>query len=123
MVTYADMVTLLLCFFVMLLAMATWDETIKIQLVLDSIRWALGSGGMMESQTGLNRPAGQGTSARQTVNQDAGRAQLSKLGCSNIVSHPNNQVRRVRSKGNQLFQREGTIRVARGCVFGAFTCQ
>ena len=59
MVTYSDMVTLLLCFFVMLLAMASWDETIKIQLVLDSIRWALGSGGMMEDQTGLARPAGQ----------------------------------------------------------------
>ena len=44
MVTYSDMVTLLMTFFVMLLAMANFDETSKVEAVMGSIRAALGAG-------------------------------------------------------------------------------
>jgi len=45
MVTYSDMVTLLLTFFVMLLAMAHFEDVGRVQAVLESIRTALGTGG------------------------------------------------------------------------------
>ena len=45
MVTYSDMVTLLLTFFVMLLAMAHFEDVGRVQAVLQSIRTALGTGG------------------------------------------------------------------------------
>ncbi len=41
MVTYSDMVTLLLTFFVMLLAMANFDDLVRRDAVLESIREAL----------------------------------------------------------------------------------
>ena len=45
MVTYSDMVTLLLTFFVMLLAMATFDDPGRVEAVFESIRLALGVDG------------------------------------------------------------------------------
>lgn len=45
MVTYSDMVTLLLTFFVMLLAMATFEEVGRVEAVFESIRMALGVDG------------------------------------------------------------------------------
>jgi chemotaxis protein MotB len=45
MLTYSDMVTLLLTFFIMMLAMANFDDIQKIQAVFKSIRKALGVGG------------------------------------------------------------------------------
>ena len=44
MVTYSDMVTLLLTFFVMLLAMANFDDLVRLNAVLESIRDALSMG-------------------------------------------------------------------------------
>ena len=44
MVTYSDMVTLLLTFFVMLLAMANFDDAQKVDRVLGSLRAELGNG-------------------------------------------------------------------------------
>ena len=44
MVTYSDMVTLLLTFFVMLLAMANFDDLVRLNAVLESIREALSMG-------------------------------------------------------------------------------
>lgn len=44
MVTYSDMVTLMMTFFIMLLAMASFKETSKVEAVMGSIRVALGSG-------------------------------------------------------------------------------
>ena len=46
MVTYSDMVTLLLTFFVMQLAMANFEDPGKIDAALESIRAAFGSGGL-----------------------------------------------------------------------------
>lgn len=45
MLTYSDMVTLLLTFFIMMLAMANFEDIQKIQAVFKSIRNALGVGG------------------------------------------------------------------------------
>jgi chemotaxis protein MotB len=45
MVTYSDMVTLLLTFFVMQLAMANFEDPGKVDAALESIRAAFGSGG------------------------------------------------------------------------------
>jgi len=44
MVTYSDMVTLLLTFFVMLLAMANFDDLVRLNAVMESIRDALSMG-------------------------------------------------------------------------------
>jgi chemotaxis protein MotB len=45
MVTYSDMVTLLLTFFVMLLAMANFEEVGRVDAVFESIRLVLGVDG------------------------------------------------------------------------------
>ncbi len=45
MVTYSDMVTLLLTFFVLLLSMASFHDPVKIQAVFESIHSALGAAG------------------------------------------------------------------------------
>ena len=45
MVTYSDMVTLLLTFFVMLLAMASFESPGRVDKVIESLRRAFGVGG------------------------------------------------------------------------------
>ena len=62
MVTYSDMVTLLLTFFVMLMAMANFEEVGRVEAVMESIRLALGAGGRHQTLTGVteeeqNQPA------------------------------------------------------------------
>ena len=52
MVTYSDMVTLLLTFFVMLIAMASFEKPGRVQAVFQSIRLALGVGGAHEQLMG-----------------------------------------------------------------------
>ena len=52
MVTYSDMVTLLLTFFVMLIAMANFEQVGRVQAVFQSIRLALGVGGAHEQMVG-----------------------------------------------------------------------
>jgi chemotaxis protein MotB len=47
MVTYSDMVTLLLCFFVMQLAFANFEEPGKVDAALESIQAAFGTGGQL----------------------------------------------------------------------------
>lgn len=53
MVTYSDMVTLLLTFFVMLMAMANFEEVGRVEAVLESIRLALGAGGNHQTLLGV----------------------------------------------------------------------
>jgi len=53
MVTYADMSTLLLTFFVMLLAMAHFEEVGRVKAVIESIRTALGVNGMHTDLLGV----------------------------------------------------------------------
>lgn len=53
MVTYSDMVTLLLTFFVMLMAMASFEEVGRVEAVLESIRLALGAGGRHQTLMGV----------------------------------------------------------------------
>lgn len=48
MVTYSDMVTLLLCFFVMQLAFANFLDPGKVDAALESIRAAFGTGGQLQ---------------------------------------------------------------------------
>lgn len=73
MVTYSDMVTLLLTFFVMLLAMANFEDTSKVDAVMGSIRFALGSGSQPKDGVGP------GTKAHEyEVNKSA----LDKVGTS-----------------------------------------
>ncbi|MBO87779.1 MAG: hypothetical protein CL927_20710 [Deltaproteobacteria bacterium] len=54
MVTYSDMVTLLLTFFVMLLAMANFEEPGRVEAVFESIRLALGVDGLDEQVLGVD---------------------------------------------------------------------
>ncbi len=55
MATFSDLVTLLLTFFVMMMAMASFDDPIRVDAVVESIHKALGVGGtnrkMVESHT------------------------------------------------------------------------
>jgi chemotaxis protein MotB len=53
MVTYSDMVTLLLTFFVMLLAMANFEEVGRVDAVFESIRLALGVDGKQPDVNGI----------------------------------------------------------------------
>ena len=58
MATFSDMVTLLLTFFVLLLSMASFDDTQRVNAVFESIHDALGVGGSEEVLTGvMTRPA------------------------------------------------------------------
>jgi len=54
MVTYSDMVTLLLTFFVMLLAMANFEEVGRVDAVFESIRLALGVDGLDDQVVGVD---------------------------------------------------------------------
>ena len=54
MVTYSDMVTLLLTFFVMLLAMANFEEVGRVDAVFESIRLALGVDGLDDQVLGVD---------------------------------------------------------------------
>ena len=54
MVTYSDMVTLLLTFFVMMMAMANFEEVGRVEAVLESIRLALGAGGQHQTLLGVS---------------------------------------------------------------------
>ena len=54
MVTYSDMVTLLLTFFVMLLAMANFEEVGRVEAVFESIRLALGVDGIDQEKLGVD---------------------------------------------------------------------
>lgn len=54
MVTYSDMVTLLLTFFVMLLAMANFEEVGRVEAVFESIRLALGVGAPDVAKVGVD---------------------------------------------------------------------
>ncbi len=54
MVTYSDMVTLLLTFFVMLIAMANFEEVGRVEAVFESIRLALGVDGIDAQVVGVD---------------------------------------------------------------------
>jgi len=53
MATYSDMVTLMLTFFVLLLAMATFEDVRRVEAVFESIKSALGVGGMDQMLVGV----------------------------------------------------------------------
>jgi chemotaxis protein MotB len=53
MATFSDMVTLLLTFFVLLLAMATFDDTQRVEAVFQSVHEALGVGGQNARLIGI----------------------------------------------------------------------
>lgn len=74
MVTYSDMVTLLMTFFVMLLAMANFEETSKVDAVMGSIRVALGAG-QVGSGVGPGEKAAE-EDARSDSEMDATGSQL-----------------------------------------------
>lgn len=66
MLTYGDMITLMLCFFVMLISMATFDK-VKLKIVLSSFRGAFGvfeQGPSMEKEKLMNMGMGVGKIVR-----------------------------------------------------------
>jgi len=67
MATFSDLVTLMLAFFVMLVAMANFDDTKRIEAVVESIQRALGTGGADKKALG--------TSKMQTFTEAIRRAQ------------------------------------------------
>ena len=70
MVTYSDMVTLLLTFFVMLLAMATFESPGRVDKVIESLRRAFGVGGYSPSPEKVQRnPAANTSETKSTKDQ------------------------------------------------------
>jgi len=55
MATFSDLVTLMLAFFVMLVAMANFDDTQRIEAVVESIQRALGTGGADKKALGTSK--------------------------------------------------------------------
>ena len=67
MVTYSDMVTLLLTFFVMLLAMATFDSPGRVDKVIESLRKAFGVGGYSPNPEKAQKNPAANTSETKSV--------------------------------------------------------
>jgi chemotaxis protein MotB len=70
MVTYSDMVTLLLTFFVMLLAMANFEDIKRIDAVLGSIQASLGMGNQTVSGNATGDEEEEGKEADSEAEQD-----------------------------------------------------
>ena len=70
MITYSDMVTLLLTFFVMLLAMANFDNVQRVDAVLGSIQAALGNGSDHVAGTAHGDNLGEGQEADSQAEAD-----------------------------------------------------
>jgi len=77
MATYSDMVTLLLTFFVLLLAMATFDDTKRVEAVFESIKSALGVGGYESSLVGVQKKPNY--TQEDTVRDDVSRPIVARL--------------------------------------------
>ena len=70
MVTYSDMVTLLLTFFVMLLAMASFESPGRVDKVIESLRRAFGVGGYSPSPEKVQKnPAANTSESKSTKDQ------------------------------------------------------
>lgn len=77
MVTYSDMVTLLLTFFVMMMAMANFADSGRVEAVLESLRNAFGAGGFDDALLGLSdRNANQ---ANELDRDDSLQPEMSRL--------------------------------------------
>lgn len=77
MATYSDMVTLLLTFFVLLLAMATFDDTKRVEAVFESIKSALGVGGFESNLVGVMKEPNY--TQESTVRDDVTRPVVARL--------------------------------------------
>ena len=70
MVTYSDMVTLLLTFFVMLLAMASFEDPGRVDKVIESLRRAFGVGGYAPApEKAVKNPAANTSETKSTKDQ------------------------------------------------------
>ena len=70
MITYSDMVTLLLTFFVMLLAMASFDSPGRVDKVIESLRRAFGVGGYSPNpEKAQKNPAAHTSESKTTKDQ------------------------------------------------------
>ncbi len=70
MVTYSDMVTLLLTFFVMLLAMASFESPGRVDKVIESLRRAFGVGGYSPNpEKAVKNPAANTSETKSTKDQ------------------------------------------------------
>lgn len=90
MVTYSDMVTLLLCFFVMQLVYANFEDPGKVEVAIESMRAAFGTGGL-ESQK-PEKPTPQRSTDFKESNQEqnqklveALRSVLAEMNSQNFV--------------------------------------
>ena len=73
MATFSDLVTLLLTFFVMLMAMASFDDTTKVQALLRSLHEKLGADGFDPGKLGS------GEAAYMNTAQDSAEISLSPM--------------------------------------------
>ena len=69
MVTYSDMVTLLLCFFVMQLSMANFLDPGKVDAALESLKAAFSSGGLLRTEAVKSEPSKNSDLAESTNQQ------------------------------------------------------
>jgi chemotaxis protein MotB len=70
MITYSDMVTLLLTFFVMLLAMASFEDPGRVDKVIESLRRAFGVGGYSPKPEKVQKNPAAHTSESKTIKDE-----------------------------------------------------
>lgn len=70
MATFADMMTLLLCFFIMLLAFANFEDPGKIDAVMRQIKAAFSSGGHQNNDSPKTEPVGEVNKAKSNNDMD-----------------------------------------------------
>ena len=110
MVTYSDMVTLLLCFFVMQLSMANFQDPGKVEAALESIHAAFSSGGRHRAKKIIKSKGN--TSSQSKSTQQSMHSMISEMKDVLKQSIANNTIKmtqtrnevRLKLDANMLFQ-------------------
>ena len=98
MATYSDMVTLLLTFFVMLLAMANFDDVKRMEDVMESVRKSLGVMGWSKQQlkTHLGKAMSENIRSEDTVHPTVARIRQA------MQKHVSNEMIRITQKQHEI---------------------
>jgi chemotaxis protein MotB len=98
MATYADMVTLLLTFFVMLLAMANFDDVKRMEDVMESVRKSLGVMGWSKNElkTHMGKSMSEDVRSETTVHPTVARIRQA------MQKHISNEMIRITQKQNEI---------------------
>jgi len=98
MATYSDMVTLLLTFFVMLLAMANFDDVKRMEDVMESVRKSLGVMGWSKNElkTHMGKSMSENVRSEDTVHPTVARIRQA------MQKHVSNEMIRITQKQHEI---------------------